>query len=138
MDTTAPVKKVFAPIPPEAEQVGKAVMDAAYRVHTELGPGLLESVYEICLAYELKSCGLVVRSQVDVPLKYKGTELEGGLRLDLLVEDCVIVEVKAVEFMNSVFEAQLLTYLRLTGIRLGYLINFTVPRLKMGIKRMVV
>ncbi|MDP2994378.1 MAG: GxxExxY protein [Anaerolineales bacterium] len=114
------------------------MLDAAYRVHTALGPGLLESVYETCIAYEIRTNGLLVETQVAIPVTYKDVRLEGGLRLDFLVEKCVIVEIKAVETMNPVYEAQLLTYLRLTGIRLGFLINFTVSHLKDGIKRMVV
>jgi GxxExxY protein len=138
MDSRAQKPKVFAPIPSETERIGKIVLDAAYRVHTALGPGLLESVYETCTAYEIGASGLLVETQVAVPIAYKSVRLEDGLRLDLLVEKCVIVEIKAVETMNPVYEAQLLTYLRLTGVRLGFLINFTVPRLKNGIKRMVV
>lgn len=137
MDLKAP-RKIYAPIPADVERVGKLVLDAAYRVHTALGPGLLESVYETCLAYEIREGGLVVESQVAVPVIYKDMRLEGGLRLDLLVEKCVIVEIKAVETMNPVYEAQLLTYLRLSRTRLGFLINFTVLHLKDGIKRMVV
>ena len=137
-NSRAQTGRSFLPIPAETERVGKAVLDAAYRVHTALGPGLLESVYETCLAFEIRASGLLVETQVAVPITYKDTKLEDGLRLDMLVEKCVIVEIKAVEAMNAVFEAQLLTYLRLTGARLGYLINFTVPHLKNGIKRMVV
>jgi GxxExxY protein len=138
MDSRAQKAKVFAPISVEVEQVGKAVLNAAYRVHTALGPGLLESVYEACLAYEIQESGLLVETQVAVPVIYKSIRLEDGLRLDLLVEKCVIIEIKAVETMNPIYEAQLLTYLRLTGVRLGFLINFTVPHLKNGIERMVV
>ena len=138
MDSRAQKAKVFSPIPSETERIGKIVLDAAYRVHTALGPGLLESVYETCTAYEIGASGLSVETQVAVPIAYKSIRLEGGLRLDLLVEKCVIVEIKAVETMNPVYEVQLLTYLRLTGIRLGFLINFTVSHLKDGIKRMVV
>jgi GxxExxY protein len=138
MDSRMKKARSFAPIPAETERVGKAILDAAYRVHTALGPGLLESVYETCLVYEIRTAGLSVESQVAVPVMYRQLKLESGLRLDLLVEKCVIVEIKAVETMNPVYEAQLLTYLRLTGIRLGFLINFTVPHLKDGIKRMVV
>jgi GxxExxY protein len=138
MDSRIQKARVFLPIPPEVERIGKAVLDAAYRVHTTLGPGLLESVYETCLAFEIRDSGLLVETQVPVPVTYKDFQLEGGLRLDLLVEKCVIVEIKAVETMNPVYEAQLLTYLRLARIRLGFLINFTVPHLKDGIKRMVV
>ncbi len=138
MDSRPQKTRIFAPIPPEVERIGKTVLDAAFRVHTALGPGLLESVYTTCHAYEIRESGLLVETQVAVPVTYKNMQMEGGLRLDLLVEKCVIVEVKAVETTNPVYEAQLLTYLRLTGVRLGYLINFTVPHLKNGIKRMVV
>jgi GxxExxY protein len=138
MDSRAQKPRVFAPVSSKVELVGKAVLGAAYRIHTALGPGLLESVYEACLAYEIRESGLLVETQVAVPVIYKSIQLEDGLRLDLLVEKCVIVEIKAVETMNPVYEAQLLTYLRLTGVRLGFLINFTVPHLKDGIKRMVV
>jgi GxxExxY protein len=137
MDSRAQKARVFAPIPSETERVGKGILDAAYRVHTALGPGLLESVYETCIAYEIRASGLLVERQVAVPVAYKEVRLEGGLQLDLLIEKCVIVEIKAVETMNPVYEAQLLTYLRLTGVRLGFLINFTVPHLKDGIRRIV-
>ncbi len=129
--------KKYAPIPQETEKVGKAVLDAAFKVHTALGPGLLESVYETTMAYELRKNGLTVATQVAIPIHYDGTELETAFRIDLLVENCVIVELKSVEKINPVYEAQLLTYLRLSNMRLGYLINFFVPRLKQGIKRMV-
>ena len=135
---TRPPKRVYAPIPPEVEKVGKAVLDAAFKVHTALGPGLLESVYETTLAYEIRKGGLLVEMQVAMPIVYDNKKLESGLRLDMLVEKCVIVELKSVEKMNPVYEAQLMTYLRLSNIRLGFLINFNVPHLKEGIKRMVV
>ncbi|MEW6403728.1 MAG: GxxExxY protein [Chloroflexota bacterium] len=131
-------KKEFAPIPSEVERIGKAVLDAAFKVHTALGPGLLESVYETTLAYELRKCGLAAGTQVAVPIVYDGQELESGFRLDLLVQNCVIVEVKSVETMHPVFEAQIMTYLRLSKVRLGFLINFNVKHLKDGIKRFVV
>ena len=131
-------KRVYAPIPPEVEKVGKAVLDAAFKVHTALGPGLLESVYETTLAYEVRKGGLLVETQVAIPIVYDKIKLESGLRLDMLVEKCVIVELKSVEKMNPVYEAQLMTYLRLSNVRLGFLINFNVPHLKEGIKRMVV
>ena len=131
-------KKKYAPVPNNIEKIGKAVLDAAFKVHTALGPGLLESVYETTMTYELQRNGLSVATQVAVPIIYEGAKLETAFRLDLLVENCVIVELKAVEKMNPLYEAQLLTYLRLSDIRLGYLINFYVPRLKHGIKRMVV
>ena len=131
-------KKIFQPIAPEVEQIGKAVLDAAFKVHTSLGPGLLESVYETTTAYEIRKSGLHVATQASVPIVYDGQKLESGLRLDMLVENCVIVELKSVETMNPVYEAQLMTYLRLSAVRLGFLINFNVKHLKDGIKRFVV
>jgi GxxExxY protein len=130
--------RIYALIPPETERVGKAVLDAAFRVHTALGPGLLESVYEIAHTYEIRKSGLTVATQVALPLNYDGQELESGFRIDMLVEESVIVEVKAVETMNPVYAAQLMTYLRLSRVRLGFLINFNVAHLRDGIKRIVV
>ena len=135
---TRPPKKIYAPVPSDVERVGKAILDAAFKVHTALGPGLLESVYETTVAYEIRKGGLLVETQVAMPIIYDNTKLESGLRLDMLVEKCVIVELKSVEKMNPVYEAQLMTYLRLSKVRLGFLINFNVPHLKEGIKRMVV
>lgn len=131
-------KRIYAPIPPEVEKVGKAVLDAAFKVHTALGPGLLESVYETTVAYEVRKGGLLVETQVAIPIVYDNVKLESGLRPDMLVEKCVIVELKSVEKMNPVYEAQLMTYLSFSNVRLGFLINFNVPHLKDGIKRMVV
>ena len=125
------------PISPETEHVATEIVDAALKIHKTLGPGLLESVYDTCLVYELEKRGLHVARQVTLPIIYDGRRLDGGLRLDLLIENRVIVEVKAVEKFNPVFEAQLLTYLRLSGKRLGFLINFTVPLIKDGIKRVI-
>ena len=127
----------YQPIPQDVEKVGKAVLDAAFKVHSALGPGLLESVYERALIYEISNQGKTAKNQVRIPFTYDGKQLDTDLICDLLVEDCVIVELKAVEKMNPLYEAQLLTYLKLTGIRLGYLINFNVSQLKNGIKRMV-
>jgi len=117
--------------------VAKAVVDAAYAVHSALGAGLLESVYEACLTHELKKRALKVASQVSLPIVYDGIRLDAGLRLDMLVEDCVIVELKAVDTLLPFHQAQILTYLKLTGHRLGLLINFNVPVIRQGIKRMV-
>jgi GxxExxY protein len=130
--------KVYAPIPPEVERVGKSVLDAAFKVHTVLGPGLLESVYVKAMRHVIRQTGLLVETGVEVPIVFEGVRLDPGLRLDMRVEGCVIAELKSVETMNPVFEAQLMTYLRLSGIRLGYLINFNVPHLRHGLKRMVV
>jgi GxxExxY protein len=121
----------------KVEEVAKAVVDAAFKVHTAMGPGLLESVYSICLAHELRQRGLVVEREAKLPIVYDGVTLDAGLRLDLIVEACVIVETKAVERMIPVFDAQLLTYLKLTGHVLGLLINFNVPLIKDGIKRVI-
>lgn len=126
---------MYAEIPQEVEWAAREVVDAAFAVHTTLGPGLLESVYEACLGYELQQRGVPFRSQVVLPVVYKDVRLDAGLRLDLLVSDCLIVEIKAVEKHHPLFEAQLLTYLKLTGHRLGLLINFNVPLIKDGIKR---
>ncbi len=122
-------------IPRRTDEVAKEIVDSAFKVHRELGPGLLESVYEICLAHELIKRGLDVRRQVNFPIMYDGERLDTGLRLDLLVEDRVIVEIKAVENHKPLFEAQVLTYLKLSGKRLGLLINFNVMLFKDGIKR---
>jgi GxxExxY protein len=131
-------KRVFAPISPEVERVGKAVLNAAFKVHTALGPGLLESVYEPCIAYELTRSGLHALTQVALPVTYQGIRMDAGLRPDIVVEECVIVELKSVDIMHLIFEAQLITYLKRTGIRLGFLINFNVVHLRDGIKRIVV
>jgi GxxExxY protein len=132
-----PAQKRFAPIPAEAEVIGKKVLDAAYAVHTALGPGLLESVYEACLAHKLSQQKVVVATQVVMPVTFEGVQIDTGLRLDLLAAKLVIVELKSVETMIPLYEAQLLTYLKVTGLRLGYLVNFNVVHLKDGIKRMV-
>ena len=106
-------------------------------MHGTLGPGLLESAYEACLACELRERGLVVRTQVAVPIVYKGLRLEQGYRIDILVEDAVVVEIKTILGFHPVHEAQLLTHLRLSGHRLGLLLNFYVPLMRDGIKRIV-
>jgi len=119
------------------DRIAAAIVDAAYRVHATLGPGLLESVYEACLCHELTQRGMPFKKQLNVPIAYDGVTLDTGLRLDLLVGDCIIVEIKAVEKMNPLYEAQLLTYLKLTKLRLGLLINFNVPVIRNGIKRLI-
>ena len=129
--------KTFVPVSAEVDEVARAVVDAAFRVHQVLGPGLLESVYETCLAHELKQRGQPVVTQVSLPVVYEGVCLDAGLRLDMLVADSVIVEVKSVDKMNPVYDAQLLTYLKLTGRRVGLLVNFNVPVIRDGIKRIV-
>lgn len=111
------------------------IIDCAMRVHTRLGPGLLESSYEACLAYELTQRGLKVRTQVQQPIIYDSVKIDVGYRLDLLVEETVIVELKAVEHILPVHKAQIITYLKLSDKRIGLLINFNVVRLKEGIER---
>ena len=133
-----PPKKIYALIPPETERIGKLVLDAAYKVHTVLGPGLLESVYRKAMKYVLVRGGALAETEVDLPIVFEGIDIESGLRIDLLVAKCVIAELKSVEKMNPVYEAQLITYLRLSKVRLGFLINFNVAHLKDGIKRIVV
>ena len=125
------------PIPASTEEVARQIVDAAFKVHVTLGPGLLESVYETCLVHELRKRGLRVSTQVTLPIEYDGLVIDSGLRLDLLVEDAVVVELKAAERLLPVHTAQILTYLKLTGHRLGLLINFNVPLIKDGIKRVV-
>lgn len=115
--------------------VAKLVLDAAFAIHTKLGPGLLESVYETVLAYELAKRGMAVRRQVSIPIRYEELSFEEGFRADLLVDECVVVELKSVEALAPVHGKQVLTQLRLSGHRLGLLINFGEVHLKDGIKR---
>ena len=119
------------------EEIAKIIVNSAFKVHKELGPGLLERVYEVCLAYEIKKAGLEVKSQMDVPIVYDGVILKEKLRLDLIVENSVIIEVKAVELINPVWQAQIISHLKLTNNPLGFLINFNVPLIKNGIKRFI-
>lgn len=128
---------MYKEITPEEDRIGKAIVDAAYHVHKQLGPGLLEKVYEVCFCFVLTQKGFDVRRQLDVPIIFEGLVFEEGLRLDVLVNNLVICELKALETVNPVWEAQLLSHLKLTNKRLGYLINFDVPLIKNGIKRMV-
>lgn len=113
------------------------IIGAAICVHQELGPGLLESAYQICMARELGLRQIPFQSQVDLPVEYKGCRLESGYRIDLVVDERVIVELKSVEHLSAIHEAQLLTYLRLSRTRVGLLINFNVPLLRKGIVRRV-
>lgn len=121
----------------EINRLSKIIVDSCYEVHRHLGPGLLESVYENCLEIELKHRGIKTDRQVPVPLKYKNLDLEKEFYIDLLVEDKIIIEIKAVETMIPVFEAQLLSYLKLADKRLGFLVNFNVPLIKYGVRRFV-
>ena len=127
----------YKPLSQREEDIGKKIVDAAYHVHKALGPGLLEKIYEVCFCHELFKSGLKYQRQVDIPIKYDGMFFDEGLRLDVLVEDLVICELKAVDKVNPVWDAQLLSHLKLTGRRLGYLINFNIPLIKNGIKRKV-
>ena len=117
--------------------ISYAIRGAAFKIHSTLGPGLLESSYEVTLAYELTKLGYEVKRQIGLPLVYEEIKLEVGYRIDLLVNDCVIVEIKSIEALNDVHHKQLLTYLKLSGLKLGLLINFNVSSLKDGIVRIV-
>ncbi|HUU68568.1 MAG TPA: GxxExxY protein [Planctomycetota bacterium] len=125
------------PIPEDIEKVAAETVDAAYKVHTTLGPGLLENVYEICLVHELARRRIRTQRQIDVPVVYDSVRLESGLRLDLVVDGRVIVEIKAVEEVLPVHLAQLVTYLKITGYRVGLLINFNEVLIKDGMYRRV-
>ncbi len=122
---------------PRINQITGRIVNAAMKVHSELGPGLLESAYEACLLHDLRKQGLKVASQVGLPVVYDGEKIDLGYRIDLVVEDLVIVEIKCVEALNPVHQAQLLSYIRLSGKNVGLLINFHVAHLRDGIKRMV-
>ncbi len=119
------------------EVIAKIVVNSAFKVHKELGPGLLERVYEVCLAHEISKAGLDVKRQIDIPIVYDEIEFSEGLRLDLLVENSIIIEVKAVELVNPVWDAQIISHLKLLNKDLGFLINFNVPLIKNGIRRFI-
>lgn len=127
-----------APIPNEIDALAREIVDAGIKVHRTLGPGLLESVYELCLVHELTKRGLKPQRQVGLPVVYEDVKLDGGLRIDLLVNGSIVVEVKAVEALLPVHQSQVLTYLKLSGCRLGFLMNFNVPLLKDGLRRFAV
>lgn len=116
-------------------EIAKEIVDAAYKVHVGLGPGLLESVYEVALAHELRKRGLSVTRQRPIPIRYDGIEFEEGFRADLIVEDLVLIEIKSVDVTRRVHKKQVLTYLRLTDMRLGLLINFGEELIRDGINR---
>jgi GxxExxY protein len=122
----------------ERNEISGAVVDAAMKVHSALGPGLLESAYAICLKHELMKRGLKVAAEVPLPVVYVGVRLEAGYRLDLVVEDTVVVEIKAIEALAPIHSAQIISYLKLSGKPIGLLINFHLLHLKDGIKRFVV
>ena len=121
----------------DENEVSNRVIGAAIEVHRHLGPGLLESVYRDCLEYELRAQGMTVQQEVLLPVRYKGIELKTGYRIDLLVQELMVVELKAVDILLPIFTAQLLSYLRMAELKLGLLINFNSERLKDGVKRVV-
>ena len=129
---------MYKEVSEEEDRIGREIVNAAFQVHKELGPGLLEKVYEVCFCHVLKQKGFIIKRQLDIPIVFDGILFEEGLRLDVMVNDLVICELKALENVNPVWEAQLLSHLKLTNKRLGYLINFNVPLIKNGIKRMVI
>lgn len=127
----------YRPLSEREEEIARLIVDAAYSVHKALGPGLLEKVYETCFCHELSKRGLSCRRQVNVPIVYDGITFEEGLKLDVLVEELVICELKAVDNANPVWEAQLLSHMKLTNKRLGFLINFSVGLIRDGINRKI-
>ncbi len=130
-------KSTYNPLSESIERKAKLVVDSAYTVHYNLGPGLLEKVYEICFCHELSKRGLKFQRQVDIPITYDSFTFDEGLRIDVIVDDSIICELKALENVNPVWEAQILSHLKLTGKRLGFLINFNVAKIKDGIRRYV-
>ncbi len=121
----------------DIEEAARMIVDAAIKVHRALGPGLLESAYQQCLTHELLRRGLQVECEVLLPIMYDGLQIDAGYRIDMLVEDCIVIENKTVDFLLPIHEAQLLTYLKLSDRRLGFLLNWNVRLMKDGIKRMV-
>jgi GxxExxY protein len=128
----------YSPLSDFEEELAGKIVNAAYNVHSKLGPGLIERIYETCFCYELSKSGLKFKRQVSLPINYDSITLESGLKLDVLVEDKIICELKAVESMLPVFDAQLLTYMKLAKKRPGFLINFNVPLIKNGMKRKII
>lgn len=122
---------------PALDFLARRIVDAAITVHRTLGPGLLEFVYERCLAYELRNRGLAVVQQVSAPIRYQDLVIHAGFRMDMVVERSIIVEIKAVERLSPLYEAQLLTYLKITSVPIGLLINFSMPRLVDGLRRLI-
>jgi GxxExxY protein len=121
----------------EIERIATVVVDAMVKVHRALGPGLLESAYQACLAHELRGRGVELQCEVVLPVKYAGIEIDAGYRIDMLLDGCVLIENKSVQSILPIHEAQLLTYLKLSQCRLGFLVNWNVPLIKDGIKRLV-
>jgi GxxExxY protein len=129
---------MFKPLSKREEFIASRIVDAAYTVHKVLGPGLLERVYEVCFCHELSKRTLKYQRQVDIPITYDGMIFDEGLRLDVFVEELIICELKAVDEMNPIWKAQILSHLKLIGKRLGFLINFNEPLIKNGIKRIII
>jgi GxxExxY protein len=127
----------YEPIPYKTEEIGSEIIDCAYRVHKNLGPGLLEKIYETCFCYELDNKGIFFERQLSIPITYDNILFDEGLRVDVYVENAIICELKSAEKINPLWEAQLISYLKLSKTRLGFLINFNVPLIKQGIKRFV-
>ena len=121
----------------DIEKIGKDIVHCSIKVHKALGPGLLESAYQKCLAYELEQLGHKVQCELILPIEYGPVQIDAGYRVDMLIDDCVIVENKAVDALQPINEAQLLTYLKMKKLHLGYLLNWNVPVMKQGIKRML-
>ncbi len=121
----------------DIEKIAEKIVNAAIKVHTALGPGLLESAYQKCMEYELKKDGLTIESEVILPIVYESIKIDAGYRIDMMAEGAVIIENKTVEKILPIHEAQLLTYLKMKKCKLGFLLNWNVPRMKNGIKRMV-
>jgi len=128
---------LLSPLPSELEDLARALVDAAFKVHQALGPGLLESVYQTCLCIELDKRGIAYETQAPISLVYEGVRIDAALRLDLLVEKSIILELKAVDKILPIHQSQLLTYLKLSDLRLGLLINFNVEVFKDGIRRII-
>lgn len=131
------LEKQFQKLSFEEEETGRNIVNSAFEVHKALGPGLLERVYEVCLCHELRKANQIVARQINIPIHYDGLTFDEGLRLDLLVNNKVIVEIKAVDQVNPVWMAQVLSHLKMTNLRLGYLINFNVSTIKTGIRRII-
>ena len=129
---------MYQPVSEKEENLGKQIVDVAYRIHKFLGPGLLESVYEKCFCYELSERKFFFQRQKEVAIIYNNFKIDDGLRLDIIVEDLIIIELKAQENYHPIWEAQMISYLKLSKRRLGFLINFHVPLIKDGIRRIIV
>ncbi len=133
-----PVLSDYSSLSNYEEQLGKEIVDCAFKVHSQLGPGLLEKIYETCFCHELSKKEIPFQRQSDLKFYYDGLYFDEGLRVDVLVDNLIICELKAVDVINPVWKAQILSHLKLSRLRLGYLINFNVPVIKDGIKRFVI